>query len=100
MKYLQNIAIFLVGIIVQWVFSNYFSLFGLAPHVLLILTIAVAAGGGAVLGESLGFFLGIFLDVMAPHLFRANAFALTLTGYLVRIWRPQIDLSNPLSQAL
>lgn len=100
MKYLVCSVLFLAGMLAQWAWSTYFSLFGLVPQVLLILTIALSSQEGPVVGMSFGFAWGLFLDTLGAHLFGANALAMTLAAYIVGIGKRQMDVTSPLSQVM
>ena len=81
MNFLRGAIFFLTAMLIQWWWATHFSLAGLAPQLLLILTVVVAARQGPVRAMCLGFGWGLFLDVLNPALFGANALALTLAGY-------------------
>ncbi|MFH1723403.1 MAG: rod shape-determining protein MreD [Elusimicrobiota bacterium] len=98
MRYLGGAFVFFVGILAHWLWSTYFPLFGLAPQVLLILTIAVASSSGPVAGQCFGFAWGLFLDVLSAHVFGANALGLTLVGYFIGMLRRQMDVASAPSQ--
>lgn len=100
MKLLQGLVLFFAAAAVQWSWSTYLSAFGLAPQLLLILTLAVGAQSGPVAGECFGFGWGLFLDVLSAHVFGANALILTLAGYVSGALRRQMDVSSPPSQAM
>ncbi len=94
MRYIQGAFVFFVGIAVQWMWSSHLTVWGTAPHVLLILTVAVAARGGPVAGQCYGFAWGLFLDVASVHVFGANALAFTLVGYVIGMLRRQMDVAS------
>lgn len=100
MKYFGAIFIFFFGMAIHWWWSTYFTIWGLAPHLLLILTVAIAASTGPVAGQCFGFAWGLFLDAVGVHLFGANALVLTAAAYLVGSARRQMDVSSPLSQTM
>lgn len=100
MSALRGLSLFCVGILLEWFWSTYLSVFGLAPSLTLILTVAVASREGPAAGQLYGFFWGLFLDVLGTHVFGAGALALTLAGYLVGMLRRQMDVSSPLSQCM
>lgn len=84
----------------HWWWSTYFTMWGVAPHLLLILTVAIAANTGPVAGQCYGFAWGMFLDSVGVHLFGANALILTVVAFLVGNARRQMDVSSPLSQTM
>lgn len=100
MRLLQGLLLFFAAATVQWFWSTYLPVFGLAPQLLLILTLAVGGQAGAVAGQCFGFAWGLFLDVLSAHVFGANALAFTLAGYVSGMLRRQMDVSSPLSQAM
>ncbi|MBI5200763.1 MAG: rod shape-determining protein MreD [Elusimicrobia bacterium] len=100
MKYLGAVFVFFFGMVLHWWWSTYFTVWGMAPHLLLILTAAISASSGPIAGQCYGFMWGLFLDVIGVHLFGSNALVLTLVGYLVGSIRRQMDVSSPLSQTM
>lgn len=100
MRILGPVALFVAGMLVHWWWATYLTVYGLAPHFLLILTVAIAATAGPVRGECYGFAWGLFLDVIGVRLFGANALTLTLVGYFVGNARRQMDVSSPVSQTM
>jgi rod shape-determining protein MreD len=99
-RYFGAVFIFFGGMILHWWWSTYFTMWGLAPHLLLILTVAIAASAGPVVGQCYGFAWGLFLDSVGVHLFGANALVLTIAAWLVGNARRQMDVSSPLSQTM
>ena len=100
MRLLGGLLLFVVGLMGHWLWSTHLTVFGLAPQLLLILTVAVAARRGPVVGQCFGFAWGLFLDVLGVHLFGAQALGLTLVGYFVGSLRRQMDVSSPPSQLM
>lgn len=100
MKYASAVAVFAAGILLQWWWSTYLSVSGLAPQILLILTVAVSSQSGPVVGQCYAFAWGLFLDLLGAHLFGANALIMTLMAYLTGNARRQMDVTSPISQAM
>ena len=94
MKILSLLVSFFAAMVAQWWWMTHFSAFGLAPQLLLVLTVALAARYGALWGMSAGFFWGLFLDILGPRLFGANALALTWIAYGTGSVRRQIDVAG------
>ncbi|OGR88836.1 MAG: rod shape-determining protein MreD [Elusimicrobia bacterium RIFCSPHIGHO2_02_FULL_57_9] len=94
MNFLRGAIFFLTAMLIQWWWATHFSLAGLAPQLLLILTVVVAARQGPVRAMCLGFGWGLFLDVLNPALFGANALALTLAGYGTGALRRLVDVTG------
>lgn len=100
MRYVGAVVLFLGGMLCHWWWSTYFTMWGVAPHLLLILTVAIATSSGPVAGQCYGFAWGMFLDSVGVHLFGANALILTVVAYFVGNARRQMDVSSPLSQTM
>lgn len=100
MRYLEGVFVFFVGAVVHWLWCTYFTVGGMAPQVLLILTVAIASRSGPVAGLCYGFAWGLFLDVLSAHVFGAHALGLTLTAYFVGLLRRQMDVASIPSQAM
>ena len=92
-------GIFLLGVVLEWAWGTYAAPGGVAPEVLVVLTVAVALRAGPAAGQCFAFSWGLFMDFLGPRLFGANALALTLAAYGFGLARRQMDLSSPLSQA-
>lgn len=100
MKYFSGLLVFFAGLGLQWIWATHFTLWELAPHVLLILTVAIAARSGPTAGQCYGFVWGLFLDVSSAHVFGANALAFTLAGYAIGMLRRQMDVESMAPQIL
>jgi len=91
-EYARLLVLFFVAMVAQWWWSSHGAIAGLAPQLLLVLTIAIAARYGALRAMFLGFLWGLFLDVLAARLVGANALAFTLAAYGTGSMRRQVDL--------
>ncbi|PCI36988.1 MAG: rod shape-determining protein MreD [Elusimicrobia bacterium] len=100
MKYISAVFVYIAGIFVHWLWSRHFPIFGLAPNVLLALTVAAAARSGPVAGQCFGFAWGLSLDLLGAHVFGANALAFTFIGYGIGSMRRQMDVESAPSQAV
>ncbi|MDE1975819.1 MAG: rod shape-determining protein MreD [Elusimicrobia bacterium] len=104
MKALRAIArasgLFLGAALLQWLWSSHFAPYGLAPQLLLVLTVSEASRRGAPSAMALGFFWGLFLDSMGVRLFGANALALVLLAYAAGLVRHQMDSGEAAPQAV
>ncbi len=94
MRYFLMGILFLLATVLHWGWTSFFSIKGLAPQVLLVLTVVAASRRGPIAAMCFGFAWGLFLDVFAPHIFGANALLLTLVGYAVGAARRQIDVNG------
>jgi rod shape-determining protein MreD len=98
--YAKLIVMFIGAMGLQWWWSTRGSIMGVAPQLLLVLTVTNAARYGPLRGMCLGFFWGLFLDVMSARMVGANALALTIVAYGTGSMRRQIDLYGVAPQAL
>ncbi|MBI5623690.1 MAG: rod shape-determining protein MreD [Elusimicrobia bacterium] len=94
LTYFRMAALFVLGALGHWWWTTYFSFWGVAPQLLLVLTFVVAARRGPVPAMSFGFAWGLVLDVYALHLMGAASLSLTLAGWLVGNVRRQVDVSS------
>lgn len=96
-----RLALLFVGAMaVQWWWSSHMAVAGLAPQLLLVLTVMTAARQGAVPAMFMGFLWGLFLDLLNAHLFGANALILTLAAYGTGAARRQVDVAALAPQCL
>ncbi len=91
---------FVLAMVAQWWGSPHGAIFGVAPQLLLVLTVAIAARYGPLRAMFLGVFWGLFLDVMGARMVGANALALTLAAYCTGSMRRQFDLLGLAPQCL
>lgn len=84
--------VFPAAMAAQWWWSTHGTIGGVAPQLLLVMTVAVSARYGPVRGMILGFFWGLFLDILAARLVGGNALAFTLVAYGTGSLRRQVDL--------
>lgn len=94
MNFTRGALFFIIAMFAQWWWSTHLSLAGLSPQLLLVLTVIIAARQGPIRAMCLGFGSGLFLDVLSPDLFGANALALTLAGYGAGSVRRLIDVAG------
>lgn len=94
MSALKSAVLFTAAMAGHWLWTTHFSIWGLAPQLTLVLTVAAAARLGPVRAMLLGFGWGLFLDVLTVRLFGANALALVLVGYGTGSVRRQIDVTG------
>ncbi|MDE2039711.1 MAG: rod shape-determining protein MreD [Elusimicrobia bacterium] len=91
-RYARLVILVAAAMLAQWWWSSHGMLGGVAPQLLLVLTIIVAARHGAIKAMVIGFFWGLFIDLMSARLVGANALALTLVAYGTGLARRQVDL--------
>ena len=100
MRILYLALVFVAGLWVQWAWSTYASLWDVAPQILLILAVALAAREGPIVSLTFAFLWGVFYDVLRVHLFGAQALLFTGVAYAVGLVRRQVDVSSILPQAV
>lgn len=100
MRIVHLALVLVAGLFVQWAWSTYGSVWDLAPQILLILAIALAAREGPIVSLTFAFVWGVFFDVLRVHLFGAQALLFTCVAYAVGLVRRQIDVSSLLPQAM
>ncbi|MGL4388477.1 MAG: rod shape-determining protein MreD [Brevinema sp.] len=71
-----------------------FSIAGVYPDFMLIMTIIFALSRGSFFGEIFGFFVGFALDLMSGTLFGLNAFVFTLIGALATPFQKAVKVSS------
>lgn len=91
-EWVRLAGVFFAAMLAQWWWSTHGSIGGVAPQLLLVLTVAMAARYGSLRAMFLGFFWGLFLDVLSARLVGANALAFTLVAYGTGSVRRQVDL--------
>lgn len=94
MSYFRMTAFFVLAALAHWWWSSHLLILGLAPQLLLVLTVIAASRMGPIGAMCFGFAWGLYLDVFDTHLFGAKALSLTLVGYGVGSVRRQIDVSG------
>jgi rod shape-determining protein MreD len=99
-EWIRLIGVFFTAMVAQWWWSTHGAISGVAPQLLLVLTVAVAARYGPMRAMFMGFFWGLFLDVLSARLVGANALAFTLAAYGTGSVRRQIDLFGLAPQCL
>ena len=89
------VSTFIIILCVQIMGSRVFAPFGITPNYLLILTIYFSLIRGPLIGEMLGFFWGLGADSITVELFGAQAFLLTVVGFLSGRMSRKLDESKP-----
>lgn len=100
MRLLYLALVFVAGLWAQWAWSTYWTIWELAPQILLVLTVALAAREGPVVSLTFAFFWGLFYDVLHVHLFGAQALTFVCVAYAVGLMRRQIDVSTFFPQTM
>jgi rod shape-determining protein MreD len=93
-------VIFFVGLVLQFGWSQFFTLWGLAPNIILVLVIFSALSDGPFVGQWMGFFWGLAWDAMSVSLFGGHVLVFTIIGYLAGMLSRQWDETKISSQAI
>ena len=101
MNGLRLVVIFIAASFVHvWLSTSVASLtWGVAPHLLILMTISFSVLEGRRTGEVAGFLWGFYLDVLGVNLFGANCLLFTVMGYLAGNLRRHMDVNQPLPHA-
>ncbi|MFH1368606.1 MAG: rod shape-determining protein MreD [Elusimicrobiota bacterium] len=74
-------GVFFAGLVIQFSFTQFFSIAGLSPNFLLIILIYIGLIYGPMPGQVFGFAWGLAWDIMSLDLFGSHAFLLTCAGF-------------------
>jgi rod shape-determining protein MreD len=85
-------ALYFGVMLLQWWWNTHLSYGGVAPQIMLALTVLVAARRGPVAAMLVGYVWGLYADTMRAELFGANALLYALAGYAAGVVRRQLDL--------
>ncbi|MCX5778594.1 MAG: rod shape-determining protein MreD [Elusimicrobia bacterium] len=98
MNSIINGLLFFFVIIIQFSWTKYFALYGLAPNIPLIALIYISLRQGALSGQLLGFAWGITWDVLSGDLFGSHALLFTGIGFLIGKLSHKMDESKVITQ--
>jgi rod shape-determining protein MreD len=80
---LLYLIVYITGLVIQWGWTRYFSFYGLAPDIVLIMLVFIALVRGPFVGQLMGFFWGLAWDAMSVQLFGARSLSLMCVGFTV-----------------
>lgn len=92
MSLLRGLVLFAAAMFGQWWWNTHLAFWGVAPQLLLALTVLIAARRGPVAAMLVGYAWGLFSDTLRADLFGANALLYALAGYAAGAVRRQLDL--------
>lgn len=84
--------------VTQMLFSDFLSIGGVFPNILLLSTIYFAVRSGPEAGEWLGFLWGLLADVASTSIFGSQTFMFTLIGYACGRLHGKVDEEMPVAQ--
>ena len=99
-KAILYFIIYVTGLVIQWGWTRYFSFYGLAPDIVLIMLVFIALLRGPFVGELMGFFWGLAWDAMSVHMFGARSLSLLCIGFSVGFLSRKWDEKKISSQIL
>lgn len=94
MKTLRNVLIITCALLLQSTFLGKFDLFGVRPDIALIALIFLAGETSTVEIIAYGFFIGFIQDVYSPEFLGYNAFAKSVTAFLLDIIKERLTVEN------
>lgn len=80
-RFIVYAAIFISGLVIQFSFMQFFSIYGLAPNFILIFLVFIGLMYGPMPGQVFGFAWGLAWDIFSVELFGSHAFLLTCIGF-------------------
>ena len=98
-KYAFYFIILFIIPAIQFSLSRYFTISGLAPNLILITIVFMGLMRGPIMGEVIGFSMGLFWDSLSVGLFGSHAFIFTTVGYLCGKLNKKWDEENISTQA-
>lgn len=88
-KFFINLALIIIGFIIYFLQSNFFSWFtiaGVKPNLFVIFILFIGLFGNRSMGIVYGSIVGIFLDLIYQEKIGANLFGLTLIGIIATLF--------------
>ena len=98
MKVVLNIFFIILLFVFQTTLLHSFTILGVRPDIVLILTIFISANLGEDRGAISGFTLGLIQDCLSSNLLGANAFSKGVIGFIFGNLRDKIFFENTISQ--
>lgn len=92
MRFPRLAGAFVAAMFAQWWWNSHLAYGGVAPQILLALTVLVAARSGPIAAMLCGYAWGLYADTLRPDLFGANALLYAWAGYAAGAIRRQMDL--------
>ncbi|OGS37073.1 MAG: rod shape-determining protein MreD [Elusimicrobia bacterium RIFOXYB2_FULL_49_7] len=95
-----SVFLYLVGIVIQFSWSQYFSYAGIAPNVIISFIMFLGLVRGSMTGLLFGFAWGISWDVLSIDLFGSHALLFTSMGYFAGMLNRKWNESKVVNQML
>lgn len=93
------VIFFFSVLVVQFCWTRFCAVYGVAPDLVLIALMYVSLTRGAMQGQLFGFAWGIAWDILSGDLFGSHAFLYTIFGFMVGKLSHKMDESKVFTQA-
>ncbi len=95
-NYIYRVFVVLVVLIIHNTIFKFFSISGIRPDLLLLVTLYAAFKYGSMEGQITGFVAGLGMDIFSGGLFGVGAFTKTLIGFVSGMFKKRIYSENVL----
>jgi rod shape-determining protein MreD len=99
-KYILFPLVFLIGVAFQFGVSQFLSIYGLAPNLIIVAIVFIGLSFGSLRALVFGFFWGLAWDSISVDLFGSHALLYTAIGFLSGFMNKKWDESRPENQML
>ncbi len=96
MKTIRNILLIALALMVQSTWIGRFDIYGIRPDLALVALIFISGEAGTVELIVYGFLIGFLQDVYSPEYLGYNAFAMSISGFLLGSIRERLTVENNL----
>lgn len=93
-----TVLFFFSVIVIQFCWSRFCAVYGVAPDLVLVALLYVSMTRGAMQGQLFGFAWGIAWDILSGDLFGSHAFLYTMFGFMVGKLSHKMDESKVFTQ--
>lgn len=94
MKFIRNILIIAVALVIQSTVFGKLDLFGVRPDLALVVLIFLAGESSTVELIFYGFLIGFIQDVYTPEYLGYNAFAMSITAFVLDMIKERLTVEN------
>ena len=94
MQVVRNILLIVLALLVQSTFGTRMEIMGARPDFALLVLMLLASRGNTVTSIMYGFIIGFLQDVYSPEFLGANAFAMSLMGFILGEFRERLAVEH------
>ena len=94
MQMVRNILLIALALLVQSTLGTRMEIMGARPDFALLMLMLLANRGSTVTSIMYGFFIGFLQDVYSPEFLGANAFAMSLMGFMLGEFRERLAVEH------